>query len=58
MKITGRHQRGINAGIDMVMVPDRYEVFISHLISLVEDGEVSEDRIDDAVRRIRSRSCC
>ena len=45
-------KRGINAGIDMVMVPDRYEVFISHLISLVEDGEVSEDRIDDAVRRI------
>lgn len=45
-------KRGINAGIDMVMVPDRYEVFISHLVSLVEDGEVSEDRIDDAVRRI------
>ena len=45
-------KRGINAGIDMVMVPDRYEVFISHLISLVEDGEVSGDRIDDAVRRI------
>ncbi|MCO6487194.1 MAG: glycoside hydrolase family 3 C-terminal domain-containing protein [Phaeodactylibacter sp.] len=45
-------KRGINAGIDMVMVPDRYEVFISHLISLVQDGEVSEDRINDAVRRI------
>ncbi len=45
-------RRAINAGIDMVMVPDRYEVFIGHLISLVEEGEVSEDRIDDAVRRI------
>ncbi|MBK7407159.1 MAG: glycoside hydrolase family 3 C-terminal domain-containing protein [Saprospirales bacterium] len=45
-------KRGINAGIDMVMVPDQYEVFIGHLISLVEDNEVSEDRIDDAVRRI------
>ncbi len=42
----------INAGIDMVMVPDRYEVFIGHLISLVQDGEVSMARIDDAVRRI------
>ncbi len=45
-------KRSINAGIDMVMVPDRYEVFIGHLISLVEDSEVSEERIDDAVRRI------
>lgn len=45
-------KRAINAGIDMVMVPDRYEVFIGHLISLVQDGEVSEARINDAVRRI------
>lgn len=45
-------KRAINAGIDMVMVPDRYEVFIGHLISLVQDGEVSEERINDAVRRI------
>jgi len=45
-------KRAINAGIDMVMVPDRYEVFISHLTSLVNDGEVSETRIDDAVLRI------
>ena len=45
-------KRSINAGIDMVMVPDRYQVFIGHLISLVEDNEVSQERIDDAVRRI------
>ncbi len=45
-------KRAINAGIDMVMVPDRYIYFISILKSLVIDGEVSEDRIDDAVRRI------
>jgi beta-glucosidase len=45
-------RRAINAGIDMVMVPDRYEVFIGHLISLVKENEVSIDRIDDAVRRI------
>ena len=45
-------KRAINAGIDMVMVPDRYLVFIGHLKSLVEDNEVSEARIDDAVRRI------
>ena len=45
-------KRAINAGIDMVMVPDRYEVFIGHLVSLVVDNEVSETRIDDAVSRI------
>ena len=45
-------RRAINAGIDMVMVPDRYEVFMGHLINLVQNGEVSETRINDAVRRI------
>lgn len=45
-------KRSINAGVDMVMVPDRYEVFIGHLLSLVQEGEVSQSRIDDAVRRI------
>jgi len=45
-------KRSINAGIDMVMVPDRYIYFISILKSLVEDNEVNQDRIDDAVRRI------
>ena len=43
---------GINAGIDMVMVPDNYVDFISTLTSLVEDGKISMERIDDAVRRI------
>ena len=42
----------INAGIDMVMVPNNYAEFFNILKSLVQQGEVSEDRIDDAVRRI------
>lgn len=45
-------KRGINAGIDMVMVPDRYIYFISILKDLVSTNEVSIDRIDDAVSRI------
>ncbi|PLX19445.1 MAG: hypothetical protein C0599_10950 [Salinivirgaceae bacterium] len=45
-------KRAINAGIDMVMVPDRYEIFIGHLVDLVNQGEVSIYRIEDAVRRI------
>jgi beta-glucosidase len=42
----------INAGIDMVMVPDRYPEFVSTLRSLVQSGRVPQSRIDDAVRRI------
>jgi beta-glucosidase len=45
-------EASINAGIDMVMVPDRYVEFISTLRSLVQSGRVSQSRIDDAVRRI------
>ena len=43
---------GINAGVDMVMVPDDYLGFITFLTELVSEGKVSQERIDDAVRRI------
>ena len=42
----------INAGIDMSMVPYEYEQFVNDLIQLVKEGEVSMERIDDAVKRI------
>ncbi len=42
----------INAGIDMNMVPQNYQQFIITLTEAVSKGEVSEDRINDAVRRI------
>ncbi len=42
---------GINAGIDMTMVP--YDLkFCDHLIELVNEGEVPMSRIDEAVKRI------
>lgn len=41
----------INAGIDMAMVPLSWD-FCIYLRELVEEGEVSMSRIDDAVRRI------
>ncbi len=44
----------INAGVDMAMVPQDYERFISTLKQAVERGAVSLERIDDAVRRILS----
>jgi beta-glucosidase len=45
-------ETSINAGMDMVMVPDRYEEFFTTLKALVEEGAIPMSRIDDAVRRI------
>ncbi|NNE47772.1 MAG: beta-glucosidase [Rhodothermales bacterium] len=45
-------ETSINAGMDMVMVPDRYQLFFDTLKELVEEGGVPMERIDDAVRRI------
>ena len=42
---------GINAGIDMSMVPFELN-FCTHLIDLVKAGEVPMERIDEAVGRI------
>ena len=41
----------INAGIDMVMEPNRVEV-CDELVELVKEGRVKMSRVDDAVRRI------
>jgi beta-glucosidase len=43
---------GVNAGIDMFMVSQNWRQFIGHLSHHVESGNVSTDRVDDAVRRI------
>jgi beta-glucosidase len=42
----------INAGMDMVMVPDHYKQFIANLKELVQEGTVPMSRIDDAVTRV------
>ena len=41
----------INAGVDMSMVPYN-TLFIDDVLSLVHSGDISEARIDEAVRRI------
>ena len=41
----------VNAGVDMMMVPQQY-TYNKLLKELVEEGKVSMNRIDDAVRRI------
>lgn len=45
----------INAGIDMVMVPDQWQSFLSTLRAEVQAGRVSMARIDDANRRILTK---
>ncbi|MDO5035382.1 MAG: glycoside hydrolase family 3 N-terminal domain-containing protein [Porphyromonas sp.] len=47
----GAIKMAINAGIDMVMEPYNFD-FCELLVGLVNDGEVSMERIDDAVRRV------
>lgn len=44
--------QSINAGIDMIMVPDDWKAFIDNTTKQVEAGEIPMSRIDDAVRRI------
>lgn len=44
--------QAINAGIDMVMVPDDWKAFIDNTVRQVEAGEIPMSRIDDAVSRI------
>jgi beta-glucosidase len=42
----------VNAGIDMMMVPDKYREFIMGMKANVEAGRIPPARIADAVRRI------
>ena len=43
---------GIDAGIDMAMIPIDFRGFCHDLCELVEEGTISETRIDESVRRI------
>lgn len=42
----------INAGVDMVMLPFDYKIFIRDVAEAVEKGDISQTRIDDAARKI------
>ena len=44
--------QAINAGVDMVMVPEEWKSFIANTIRDVEAGRIPLARIDDAVSRI------
>ncbi|MWC27124.1 glycoside hydrolase family 3 protein [Paenibacillus sp. MMS18-CY102] len=42
----------VNAGVDMLMMPAIWQETIAHMKDLAAKGEISQERIDDAVRRI------
>ncbi len=42
----------VNAGVDMLMEPYRYNEAIDAIVSGAENGTIAQERIDDAVRRI------
>lgn len=42
----------VNSGIDMLMEPDYYTGCFYYLIEAVNEGSISQERIDDAVTRI------
>ena len=44
--------QAINAGVDLIMVPDDWKAFIANTIKQVEAGQIPMARIDDAVSRI------
>ncbi|KFZ82214.1 beta-glucosidase [Amycolatopsis sp. MJM2582] len=44
--------QAINAGIDIVMVPNDWKAFITNTVAQVNSGQIPVSRIDDAVTRI------
>ncbi len=44
--------QAINAGLDIVMVPNDWKAFIANTVAQVQSGEIPMERIDDAVTRI------
>lgn len=47
-----RCARAVNAGIDIIMVPEDWRAFIANTAADVREGRIPESRIDDAVTRI------
>lgn len=46
--------RAIKAGCDMIFLPDNFEEAYEGLLSEVRDGSISEDRVNESLRRIYS----
>ena len=44
--------QSFNAGVDMFMVPENWKALYKNTVKQVKDGEISKERLDDAVKRI------
>lgn len=42
----------INAGVDMILMPQDFHQAAEDVLSAIDRGEISEERIDESVRRI------
>lgn len=42
----------VNAGVDLLMEPNNWESTIINIVALVNEGGITQERLDDAVRRI------
>ena len=49
---TGSCPESFNAGVDMFMVPENWKALYKNTVKQVKDGEISKERLDDAVKRI------
>jgi beta-glucosidase len=45
----------VNAGLDMLMVPENWQTFLGYLRDAAATGKIPMSRIDDAVRRILTK---
>ena len=44
--------QAVQAGVDMILMPQDFEDAYQGILSAVNSGTISEDRIDESVRRI------
>jgi len=44
----------VDSGIDLILMPPDEEIAINAIVSAVEDGEITQQRIDESVRKILS----
>ncbi|URQ62755.1 exo 1,3/1,4-beta-D-glucan glucohydrolase [SAR86 cluster bacterium] len=49
---TGSCPESFNAGVDMFMVPENWKALYRNTVKQVKNGEISKERLDDAVKRI------
>lgn len=49
--------RALKAGVDLLLMPADFKSAYEGVLAAVEEGELSEERIDESVRRILRVKC-